>query len=159
MSTYIRESSIQAPAEVVFAFHQRPDALQLLIPPWEKVTVEKPPASLAVGTQVILINQMGPLKLRWVAEHTAYDPPRMFMDVQKSGPFRRWEHRHLVIPTSPESSILRDEVTYELPLGFVGRFFGGWFARSKIDRMFAFRHEVTKRICEEEANKKASGQA
>ena len=159
MSTYVRETTIHAPAETVFAFHQRPDALQLLIPPWEKVTVEVPPASLAVGTQVVLVNHMGPLKLRWVAEHTEFDPPRMFKDIQKSGPFRLWEHRHLVITTGENRAILRDEVTYELPLGLLGRIFGGWFAKGKIDRMFVYRHEVTKRMCEAKANEKASGEA
>ena len=50
MSLYIRETLIQAPQDVVFGFHERPDALPLLIPPWEKVTVEVPPKSLEKGT-------------------------------------------------------------------------------------------------------------
>jgi len=148
MSLFVKETRIAASPEAVFQFHERPDALPLLIPPWEKVTVEVPPTSLAKGTQVILVNRMGPLKLRWVAEHTAYDPPRMFMDVQKSGPFHKWEHKHLVLPDGANGAILRDEVTYELPMGILGRIFGGWFARSKIEKMFDYRHSVTKRVCE-----------
>lgn len=148
MSLFVKETRIAASPEAVFQFHERPDALPLLIPPWEKVTVEVPPTSLATGTQVILVNRMGPLKLRWVAEHTAYDPPRMFMDVQKSGPFHKWEHKHLVLPDGANGAILRDEVTYELPMGILGRIFGGWFARSKIEKMFDYRHSVTKRVCE-----------
>jgi ligand-binding SRPBCC domain-containing protein len=150
MPTYIRETRIDATPETVFAFHERPDALPLLVPPWEKVTVEKPPTSLAVGTEVILVNRMGPLKLRWVAKHTAYDPPHMFEDVQESGPFHKWVHRHIVLPAPAGGAILRDEVTYELPMGMLGRIFGGAFAHAKIDRMFAYRHEVTKRECERE---------
>jgi len=148
MPLFVKETRIAASPEAVFQFHERPDALPLLIPPWEKVTVEVPPTSLAKGTQVILVNRMGPLKLRWVAEHTAYDPPRMFMDVQKSGPFHKWEHKHLVLPDGANGAILRDEVTYELPMGILGRIFGGWFARSKIEKMFDYRHSVTKRVCE-----------
>jgi ligand-binding SRPBCC domain-containing protein len=148
MPLFVKETRIAASPEAVFQFHERPDALPLLIPPWEKVTVEVPPVSLAKGTQVVLVNRMGPLKLRWVAEHTAYDPPRMFMDVQKSGPFHKWEHKHLVLPDGASGAILRDEVTYELPLGILGRIFGGWFARSKIEKMFDYRHSVTKRVCE-----------
>ena len=148
MPLFVKETRIAASPEAVFQFHERPDALPLLIPPWEKVTVEVPPTSLAKGTQVILVNRMGPLKLRWVAEHTAYDPPRMFMDVQKSGPFHKWEHKHLVLADGASGAILRDEVTYELPMGILGRIFGGWFARSKIEKMFDYRHAVTKRVCE-----------
>ena len=148
MPLFVKETRIAASPEAVFQFHERPDALPLLIPPWEKVTVEVPPTSLAKGTQVILVNRMGPLKLRWVAEHTAYDPPRMFMDIQKSGTFHKWEHKHLVLPDGASGAILRDEVTYELPMGILGRIFGGWFARSKIEKMFDYRHSVTKRVCE-----------
>ncbi len=151
MALYIRETLIQAPQDVVFGFHERPDALPLLIPPWEKVTVEVPPKSLEKGTQVILINHMGPLKLRWVAEHTLYDPPACFQDIQKSGPFARWVHTHRVIPAGEGSSLLRDEVEYDLPMGVLGRIFGGAFARRKIDRMFEYRHAVTKRECEKVA--------
>jgi len=151
MPLYVRETLIQAPQEVVFGFHERPDALPLLIPPWEKVTVEVPPKSLEKGTQVILVNHMGPLKLRWVAEHTAYDPPNSFQDIQKSGPFALWIHTHKVIPKGNEASLLRDEVEYELPMGLLGRIFGGGFARRKIDRMFEYRHAVTKRECEKAA--------
>lgn len=151
MPLYVRETLIQAQQEVVFGFHERPDALPLLIPPWEKVTVEVPPKSLEKGTQVILVNHMGPLKLRWVAEHTAYDPPNSFQDIQKSGPFALWIHTHKVIPKGNEASLLRDEVEYELPMGLLGRIFGGGFARRKIDRMFEYRHAVTKRECEKAA--------
>ncbi|MFM7316653.1 MAG: SRPBCC family protein [bacterium] len=151
MPLYVRETLINAPQSVVFGFHERPDALPLLVPPWEKVTVEVPPKSLQKGTRVILVNHMGPLKLRWVAEHTAYDPPHSFQDIQQSGPFARWVHTHRVVAAGEGASLLRDEVEYDLPMGALGRLFGGGFARRKIDRMFAYRHEVTKRECEKPA--------
>jgi ligand-binding SRPBCC domain-containing protein len=36
-------------------------------------------------------------------------------------------------------------VEYALPFGFLGRWFGGWFVRRKLERLFRFRHEVTAR--------------
>jgi ligand-binding SRPBCC domain-containing protein len=148
MPEFIKETLIEAPASQVFAFHERPDALSQLVPPWEKVTVEKPPESLAVGTEVILVNHLGPLKLQWVARHTGYEPPLMFQDIQESGPFRKWVHTHRVIPVDDQKSLLRDEVVYELPMGWLGSLFGGRFVRNKIEKMFQFRHDVTKRECE-----------
>ena len=47
-----------------------------------------------------------------------------------------------------DSSLLTDDIEYELPLGPVGRLFGGPIARAGLDRLFAFRHEVTRRECE-----------
>ena len=44
--------------------------------------------------------------------------------------------------------MLRDEVEYEPPLGALGRLLGGALIRGKLDRMFDYRHEVTRRVVE-----------
>lgn len=145
---------IEAPPRRVFAFHEDPSALARLTPPWEHVDVVTPPASLAVGTRVVLRTRVGPLRLRWVAEHIAYERDRSFADRQLEGPFASWEHHHLFEdlsePGRPRTR-LTDRVAYELPLGPLGALFGGAFVRRKLDRLFAFRHEVTRRACESEA--------
>ena len=91
--------------------------------------------------------KLGPAKLRWVAEHTAYEPPEMFRDEQRSGPFKRWVHTHRVDPAGPDASVLVDHVEYELPFGPLRRL-GGPFVRRSLERMFGYRHEVTRRACE-----------
>jgi hypothetical protein len=83
-----------------------------------------------------------------VAEHTEYDPPRLFADRQLSGPFASWYHRHRMIDDGNGGTTLRDEVDYELPLGAIGRWIGSRYIRRKLNRMFDYRHEVTKRIVE-----------
>jgi ligand-binding SRPBCC domain-containing protein len=142
---------VDAPPRRVFAFHEEPSALARLTPPWERVDVVTPPASLAVGTRVVLRTRVGPLWLRWVAEHIAYERDRAFADRQVEGPFASWEHHHLFDdlsePGRPRTR-LTDRVAYELPLGPLGALFGGVFVRRKLDRLFAFRHEVTRRACE-----------
>lgn len=145
---FVKESVIEASAERVFAFHEDPDALERLQPPWQTVVVDQPPKSLEVGTRVILRVKVGPFWQRIVAEHVAYEPGRSFTDVMREGPFAYWLHRHVVTPRGPERSILTDDITYELPLGAIGRVFGGWFARRTLERMFAHRHAVTREACE-----------
>lgn len=39
-------------------------------------------------------------------------------------------------------------VSYQAPLGLIGNWLGGWLVRRKLDRMFAFRHETTRRLIE-----------
>jgi ligand-binding SRPBCC domain-containing protein len=147
MATYEKRTLIDAPAEAVFAFHERPDALEQLTPPWEPVRiVERVGQGLEAGVRVTLEMRLGPVPLRWVAEHVAYDPPRMFKDVARSGPFRRWEHEHRVEPAG-KGAWLVDRVEYELPLEPLGRV-AGFLVRRRLERMFAYRHDVTKRACE-----------
>lgn len=136
---YVHESVIRAPPEAVFAFHERPDALARLVPPWERVEVVQPPSSLQPGTRVLLRMRLGPLNLLWEAEHTAYERGAMFQDRQLRGPFRKWLHTHRFLP-APEGTLLRDEVEYELsPLLLRGL----PLVRRRLRRMFTYRHAVT----------------
>ncbi len=145
---FVKESRIEAPPGRVFAFHESPGALARLTPPWEKVRVEEGGTSIRVGSRVVLVTRLGPVPLRWVAEHTEYDPPRLFADRQVSGPFARWVHRHEFLDDGQGGTILRDAVDYEVPLGALGRLVGGGLVRSKLRKMFDYRHEVTRRIVE-----------
>ncbi|HEY2157687.1 MAG TPA: SRPBCC family protein [Isosphaeraceae bacterium] len=146
--TFMKECRIAAPPDRVFAFHERPGAFERLTPPWERVVVESGGESIRPGSRVTLRTKLGPLRLRWVAEHTEYDPPRLFADRQLSGPFASWYHRHWMIDDGRGGTLLRDEVDYELPLGVIGRWIGSGYIRRKLNRMFDYRHEVTRRFVE-----------
>lgn len=140
---YVASSTLPVSVDEAFAYHDRPGALQRLIPPWENVHIEKSDQSLQPGSQVILKTQVAGIPLRWVAEHTHYDPPRSFADVQLSGPFRSWHHKHSFDPVDGQKTRLTDTIRYVLPAGAVGNFFGAGMARGKIESMFAYRHRVT----------------
>lgn len=145
---FVKESRIHAPPEEVFRFHQRPDALQLLTPSWETMRVVESSGSLLSGSRVVLEGRFLLFPLRWVAVHTEYDPPRVFADEQERGPFAYWRHRHMMLPDGDNHTILRDEVEYVLPLGWVGRWFGGRLIRKRLSALFDYRHETTRRLIE-----------
>jgi ligand-binding SRPBCC domain-containing protein len=145
---FIKESVIRATPERVFAFHEQPEALRLLMPPWESSRIIAQARVSEPGTRTIIEARiLGPFTTRWIAEHTAYDPPRMFEDVQISGPFRHWRHRHFVAP-HPDGAILRDEIDYEPPLGFLGRLAAPLLIKPRLERLFEYRHQVTLEWCE-----------
>ena len=135
-------------ADVVFAFHEAKDAFARLQPPWQKTKIVTPPSSLAVGTRVVLRTKVGPFWRTIEAEHVAYEPGRMFADRMNRGPFASWLHKHIVAPNGPREALLTDDIEYELPFGAVGRLFGAGFARRELERLFTYRHEVTRRACE-----------
>ena len=145
---FIRESLISASPERVFAFHELPDAFARLMPPWEKSRIiESAPNLLPGATTIIETRILGFISKRWVARHTIYDPPRLFEDVQIEGPFRSWQHRHL-ISAHEQGAILRDEIEYVPPLGPLGRLAAPLLIEPRLRRMFDYRHEVTRRWCE-----------
>ena len=143
-----KKSIIKASAERVFEFHEAPDAFERLQPPWQKTEVVQPPTSLEVGTRVILRAKVGPFWQTMVAEHVEYEPGKMFADRLVKGPFASWLHRHIVTPRGENECVLTDDIEYELPLGALGRLFGGKFAQSNLERLFEYRHRVTREACE-----------
>lgn len=142
------ECRIARPPEDVFRFHESPVALDRLIPPWEPMRVAERGDGLRPGSRVVLRGRVFGVPVRWVAEHTEYDPPRLFADRQVSGPFAHWYHRHHFLPDGRGGTLLWDEVEYVLPLGYLGRWVAGRLVRRRLDRMFAYRHDVTRRLVE-----------
>jgi ligand-binding SRPBCC domain-containing protein len=145
---YVKETLIRAAPEKVFGFHLLPDAFERLVPPWEKVKIIQKADITRIGSRAIIESKLfGFFKVRWVAEHTRYEPPRMFEDVQISGPFKKWRHQHIVVPHA-EGAILKDEIEFEPPMSIIGRAVAPSIIVTKMEKMFAYRHEVTRKWAE-----------
>ena len=138
-----------APAADLYAWHARPGAFERLMPPWERLSIVSRTGSINDGDRLVFKIHKGPLGIAWEARHANHAPGRRFDDVMVRGPFASWRHaHHFQDGDTPESSVLRDEVSYALPLGAVGRVLGGQTGRVAINRMFDFRHERTRRDLE-----------
>jgi ligand-binding SRPBCC domain-containing protein len=145
---FVWESLIKATPERVFSFHEQPDALIRLMPPWESVSVLQQANIADVGARTIVeAKVLGPFKTKWISQHTVYEPPRVFEDIQVKGPFRRWRHRH-VVTAHANGAVLRDEIDYEPPLGLLGRLVAPVLIQKRLQRLFDYRHEVTRNFCE-----------
>lgn len=140
-------SVINAPVEVVWKFHERPDVLQLLTPPWQPLQVIRREGGLGVGAITEFRLLLGPLPLRWLARHTEYEKYRLFTDEQISGPFEFWRHRHR-FEAEMGKTRLTDEISFALPGGQIAEFLAGWLVQLQLEAMFRYRHHVTKQECE-----------
>ncbi len=143
-TTFERRTMMPVSADELAAWHGRAGAFERLNPPFAPVEVEERTGGLEVGSRTVIRMPMGPVKQRWVAEHTAYEPGRMFRDEQTSGPFAKWVHTHRFEPKDDGTSELVDQIDYALPMGPVGSLFGGGFTSDTLERMFAFRHALTR---------------
>jgi uncharacterized protein len=144
MRLFVRRSRIDAAAEDLFAWHERPGAFERLTPPWERVTVASRSGGIRGGGRVELVTAVGPLRLTWSIEHRDYHAGRQFRDVQIRGPFRSWDHTHRFTPDGPAASILEDSIEYSMPLGALSEPFVAPFVEAKLDRMFGYRHRITR---------------
>jgi uncharacterized protein len=144
MPSYEKQSTMPVRRQALFSYHDRPGALERLIPPWQDIRIIRNDASPRDGCRVELEMKQGPLRRRWVAEHYDYEAGHQFRDRALRGPFKTWLHTHLTRDgTSPDTSVLVDQIEYELPLGILGRLGAGW-VRGQLETMFAFRHARTR---------------
>ena len=140
-----RETAMPVGAQALYDWHARPAAFFRLVPPFESVEVVAIDGPFGDGQRVsIRASVVGPVGKTWLAELFEVVPGVQFRDRQLKGPFAEWTHTHSFAATSPTTSTLRDSVEYSVPLGPLGRLFGGGLVRSKLDAMFRFRHAITR---------------
>ena len=145
---FIKEVVINASPERVFEFHEQPDVLRRLTPPWINARVVKGANISELGSKTILeLRFLGVLKINWEAQHISYRPKQAFTDIQIKGPFRRWHHRHTVLQDQGMTRLI-DEIDYQLPFGWFGRLATPLIER-RLNRLFEYRHEVTRTACEQ----------
>lgn len=103
---------------------------------------------LRQGAKVVFKLYFGPFPVTWVAVHTEFEQDRLFVDVQKRGPFASWRHRH-EFHAEKGGCRLTDSIQYSLPGGELVEFFLGWATRLQMRAMFRHRHKVTHQYVEQ----------
>ncbi len=109
-------TSVDHPIEDVFAWHERPGAIERLLPPWQPVHVAEEARSLLDGKAVLSL----PGGIRWVARHSDYDPPHRFVDDLVSLPVP-WHHVHSFVEDGPGRTRVTDTVSTPIPAALLQR--------------------------------------
>lgn len=124
------------PREELFAFFSNAENLEELTPPWVnfKILTQKP-IEMKAGTLLEYRLGIRGVPVQWITEITEWNPPAGFVDVQKKGPCRVWEHRHTLVEEEGGTRMV-DEVNYAAPGGgLVER----WLVRPDLKRIFEYR--------------------
>lgn len=137
--TYRLDASIRldAPVGEVFDFFSRAGNLEALTPPWIGFSILSPtPIAMEEGARIDYRLRIRGVPVTWRTRIAVWDPPRRFVDVQESGPYRMWHHVHAFEPDG-DGTIARDRVTYAVPGGaLVHRL----LVRRDVLAIFRFRH-------------------
>lgn len=77
-------------------------------------------------------------KTRWVTEITNVQEPNYFVDIQLSGPYKLWHHKHFIHEIEGGVEI-EDIVHYALPLGWIGQLVKPLLVQPKLNEIFEAR--------------------
>ncbi len=135
------EQLIAAPLEQVFDFHKDPYNLLKITPPEMNMIVKnEDPVIMACGTKIIYQIKILGMPLRWHSMITEYDPPHRFVDVQMSGPYKKWHHTH-TFKAEGDATLVIDDVDYKLPLGYLGAAVAGHLVIQQLAKIFSHREQ------------------
>ena len=101
--------------EQAFSFFEDPRNLFTITPPWMDFRMLDPDRSkTGEGAEFDYTIRWLGIRIHWKSRLVNYHPPKEFTDIQLSGPYLRWEHRHS-FENRDKGTLMRDEVDYVLP--------------------------------------------
>ena len=140
-----RTQVVPARIEDAFTFFADARNLEQITPPWLRFRIVEAPAELARGARLRYRLTLFGIPIRWRTEIVEWTPPHGFVDAQRRGPFRLWEHTHRLTSVAAGTEIY-DHVRYRLFLGPVGRLVERLLVRGWVEGIFDYRAETVSRL-------------
>ena len=139
------ERTFPIAAPDLFAFHENPDNLAVLLRGWPTFQMISNDGHIRVGSTTRVRERLGPIWIPMTFEHFVYEPPCRFGERQVAGPFRKMEHVH-EFESAGARTIARDLIDVTLPWYLGGDLAVRLFVVPKFRRFFAFRHAAIDRL-------------
>lgn len=139
--TLTTSMGLPIPREQVFALFAEAADLKRITPPELRFEILSPqPLRLAEGTRIDDRLRLFGVPVGWQSEMTCWDPPVMFVDVQRRGPYQSWIHPHR-FREDGEGTIIEDAVEYCMPFWPLGELMSP-LVRRQLRRSFRYRQEA-----------------
>jgi ligand-binding SRPBCC domain-containing protein len=144
---------IQAPVDDVWEFFSNPQNLPVITPPWLglELTSEQPPRMHPGLIITYKVRPIANIPLGWVTEITHVVEKQLFVDEQRSGPYKFWHHQHHFRPVDGGTE-MRDIVHWALPAGPLGNLIAGRDVRRRVQGIFDYRANVIRERYEDRSD-------
>ncbi len=143
----LRYQYIPRPVDSVFEFFSRAANLEEITPnSLSFKIVNQSTPSVQSGTIINYKLKVHGIPMKWKTEILDYKENEHFIDDQVSGPYKKWFHRHHFIKAKDGGTIIRDQVTYKLPLGLLGSIIAGPFVKRDVHNIFKYRFNSVNQI-------------
>lgn len=132
---------LDTPMDEAFAFFSQAENLGLITPAAMRFEIQGGVPAITQGATVDYRLRVGPMPIRWRTRIAEWEPPHGFIDLQESGPYRCWWHKH-TFSAAGNRTVMEDHVYYAPPLGALGRLTNRWFIVPRLRQIFAYRSDV-----------------
>ena len=132
---------IDTPMDEAFAFFSQAENLGLITPAAMRFEILGGVPAIAKGATIDYQLRVGPIPIRWRTRIAEWEPPHGFTDLQESGPYRCWWHKH-TFSDQGNRTIMEDHVYYAPPFGALGRLANPLFIIPTLRQIFGYRSDV-----------------
>lgn len=143
---------IKSDLQTVWKYFNNPKHIQALTPPKMhlKTRTQNLPNQIHENLEISYnVSPLFGIPLKWKTKITNVVPNESFIDIQIKGPYKIWHHLH-TFKQVKEGVLMKDFITYQLPLGFIGNFIHKILVKKEIENLFEFRTKQVQKHFENE---------
>ena len=146
MAFYQLKTEQKIPATVMEAwdFISSPANLKQITPEHMGFDITTPGLPEKMYPGMIISYKVSPLvgiRMTWVTEITHVQEGKYFVDEQRIGPYKLWHHEHFLEPVDG-GVLMKDIVSYQPPLGFLGAIANFLFIKKQLRNIFDYRFKA-----------------
>ncbi|MFC2110072.1 hypothetical protein ACFLSU_05805 [Bacteroidota bacterium] len=129
-------------------YFSSPENLKELTPPQMNMKVTSGKPDKAYAGQIITYNLsvVKGVRINWVTEITQVFYEKLFIDEQRFGPYKMWHHEHSFEKIDAHSCLMKDKISYKLPLGILGKIAHVLFVKKQLTGIFNFREKKVREV-------------
>ena len=140
------ETVLDAPLATVFDFFSRAENLERITPTKLRFEILTPlPIQMRPGALIDYKLRLFGFPMYWTTEITVWEPGVRFVDVQRKGPYKLWEHEHR-FEAMDDKTRMTDSLRYEAPGGVLEPLVHALFVRRQVEAIFSHRAKVIKEL-------------
>ena len=143
MYQFKRTQLVKTDLQTCWDFFSSPKNLKKITPPYMGFDVLLDiPEKMYPGLMIeYTVKPIFSIPMKWITEITHVEPLKFFVDEQRKGPYKIWHHEHH-FESVQNGVLMTDIVSYELPMGFLGRIVHPFIVEKKLKEIFDYRFKV-----------------
>ena len=142
-----RKQFVKTDLKTCWDFFSSPQNLKRITPPYMGFNIKFDlPEKMYEGLMIeYSVKPLLGIPMTWITEIKTVKDHLFFVDEQRKGPYKIWHHEHHF--KEVEGGIeMTDIVSYELPLGILGKFAHVLFVKKQLEGIFNFRIKMVDEI-------------
>jgi ligand-binding SRPBCC domain-containing protein len=144
--TLYSEQEIPISLKNTWDYFSSPKNLAEITPPEMGFVITSQNEEKAYEGQIISYNVgiLPGIRISWVTEITKVKDQHYFVDEQRFGPYSMWHHEHFFEALPNGNTLMKDKISYKIPLGFLGQIMNSILIKKQLNQIFSYRTEKLK---------------